>query len=799
MVYIRAKQFYTKMKKKKSPSPAKMGKKEVRRTVEEFLSAHAGQSFSLRNLFKQLSFTSHPLKMLCIDVLNEMLDDEAVVRNADGEVSIGRLKHVVEGTFTRTHGGRNFVDLPDGTGVSVYDEDTLHALPGDKVRVSLFAKRRSSSKLHGQVIEILERSNKPFIGTLQVHHTAAFLLMQGPTALPNDILIPLAKLNGGKDGDKVLVRVTEWPQEARNPRGEVVDVLGQAGDNNTEMHAILAEFGLPYRYPENVEKAAANIPATISAEEIGKREDMRSVTTFTIDPRDAKDFDDALSIRPLTLPSGSPQSGGEQPPRLWEVGVHIADVSHYVTEGSVIDKEGQQRATSVYLVDRTIPMLPERLSNFICSLRPDEEKLCYSVIFDIDSEANVRASRIVHTVIKSDRRFAYEEVQYLLEQAGEASPEDMLVPTQQPKPVETEEFPDVAPAQPRKEPLPAEHFREELITLNRLAHILRQRRMKDGAISFDREEVRFEIDADGKPLRVYFKRAKDANKLIEEFMLLANRTVAERIGRVPKSQRAKTLPYRIHDTPDPHKLDELSNFVGRLGYRIITQGRKKEIARSLNKLLDDVKGQKMQVLVENVTLRAMMKAKYSTVNIGHYGLGFDFYTHFTSPIRRYPDLMVHRLLTRYLDEQARSASQPKYERLCEHSSEMEQLAANAERASIKYKQVEFLSDKIGQEFNATVSGVTDFGIYAEIDENKCEGLIAVRYLGDEPFDFDEPNFRLVGRHTHTVFTIGDKLRIKVAQANLERKQLDFHLVARLGEQPKKQKTYFSLDDKRRKK
>ena len=772
------------MKKKSNPSPAKMGKKEVRKAVEDFLGQHAGQSYTLKGLFRKLQFTSHPLKMLCIDVLNEMLDEEAVTRNADGEVSIAKLQHVVEGTFTRTHGGRNFVDLPDGTGVSIYDEDTLHALPGDKVRVSLFAKRRSSSKLHGQVIEILERSNKPFIGTLQVHHTAAFLLTQGPAAPPNDILIPLDKLGGGKEGDKVLVRVTEWPPQARNPRGEVIDVLGPTGDNNTEMHAILAEYGLPYRYPENVEKAAANIPATISAEEIAKREDLRDVCTFTIDPRDAKDFDDALSIRPLAE-------------GLWEVGVHIADVSHYVTEGSVIDKEGQQRATSVYLVDRTIPMLPERLSNFICSLRPDEEKLCYSVIFQIDADAQVKDSRIVHTVIKSDRRFAYEEVQYLLEQAGEASPEDLLTPTQKPLPVETEEFPDLQNDAPKKEPLPAEQFKEQLIALNRLAHILRERRMKDGAINFDREEVRFEIDADGKPLRVYFKRAKDANKLIEEFMLLANRTVAERIGRVPKGVKAKTLPYRIHDTPDPGKLEELANLVGRLGFRIMTQGRKKEVARSLNKLLTDVRGQKLQALVENVTLRAMMKAKYSTVNIGHYGLGFDFYTHFTSPIRRYPDLMVHRLLTRYIDEQARSASQPKYERLCEHASEMEQLAANAERASIKYKQTEFLSDKIGQEYDATVSGVSDFGIYAEIDENKCEGLIAVRYLGDEPFDFDEPNFRLVGRHSHTVFTIGDKIRIKVAQANLERKQLDFQLVSRLDEQPQRQKNYFSLEEKRR--
>ena len=763
------------MKKTSKTSPAKMGKKEVRQALQDLLTRTAGQSHTIKQIFRQLRFTSHPLKMLCIDVLNEMLDEDLITYDEDGRISLRKQQPTLcEGIFTRTHGGRNFVDLPDGSGISIYDEDTLHALPGDKVRVSLFAQRRNSRKQHGQVIEILQRSTKPLVGVLQVHTHAAFLITQD-TTLGRDVLIPTDKLLGAKDGDKVLVRVTEWPQQARNPRGEVIDVLGPKGENDTEMHAILAEYGLPYSYPQNAEAAAAKIPVAIPDDEIQRREDLRQVTTFTIDPRDAKDFDDALSIR--TLSEGH-----------WEVGVHIADVSYYVAEGSLLDKEAQQRGTSIYLVDRTIPMLPERLSNFLCSLRPDEDKLCYSVLFDIDEQARVHASRIVHTVIRSDRRFAYEEVQYLLEQAGEASPDDLLTPTQKPLPVETEEFPDLANQSTRKEPLPAEQFAQELITLNRLAHILRERRLKDGAINFDREEVRFEIAPDGKPLSVYFKRAKDANKLIEEFMLLANRTVAERIGRVPKGTKAKVLPYRIHDTPDPHKLDDLSKLVGRLGFRILTEGRRKDVARSLNKLLHDVQGQRMQALVENVTLRAMQKAKYSTVNIGHYGLGFDFYTHFTSPIRRYPDLMVHRLLTRYLDRDARSASQPKYERMCEHASEMEQLATNAERASVKYKQVEFLTDKIGQEFDATVSGVTDFGLYAEIDANKCEGLIAVRYLGDEPFDFDEPNFRLVGRHSHTTFTLGDKIRIRVAQANLLRKQVDFDLVARLDDPPQLTRT-----------
>ena len=738
--------------KKTSTSRSKIGKKELRSTVSHYLSLHPGDYFTPKQLFKALKFTTHPLKMLCIDVLNEMIDSQDIVVNEDGEFSYNGRAQVCEGVFTRTSGGRNFVDLPDGGGVSVYDDDTLHALPGDKVKVSLFAKKRGSDKIHGQVIEILKRNEKPFIGSLQVGKQFAFLV-NPDGSLPHDILIPIDKLKGGHTGEKALVKVTSWPENARNPIGEVVDILGESGNNDTEMHAILAEFGLPYRYPESVELAANKIEPGITPEEIAKREDFRNVLTFTIDPRDAKDFDDALSIRKV-------KEG------VWEVGVHIADVSHYVLEGSIIDKEAQKRATSVYLVDRTIPMLPERLCNFICSLRPDEEKLSYSVVFEMNEDADVLNHRIVHTVIKSDRRFYYEEVQHLLEQCNEASPEDYQYPT---------------PEQPLAEGAkPAETYKEELIILNRLAHKLREERMKEGSIDFDREEPRFEIDEKGKPLSVYFKRAKDANKLVEEFMLLANRTVAESVGKVKKGgAKAKTFPYRVHDMPDPTKLDNLEHFVSKFGYMIRTQGTKAEVAKSLNKLLKDVKNQPIQQLVETVSLRAMMKARYSTVNIGHYGLAFDYYTHFTSPIRRYPDLMVHRLLTRY-EEGGKSASQQKYEGLCEHSSDMEQLAANAERASIKYKQVEFMADKIGEEFDATISGVTDFGVYAEIDENHCEGLIAVRFLGDEPFDFDERNYCLTGRVTHHKFSLGDKIRIKVAKANLYRKQLDFDFVRKIS-------------------
>ena len=705
-------------------SYSKKGSDKLRAQVDEYISKQGNNTFNYKQVAYAIGATT-PINQRAVAMyLAELAFDGDILETAPGRYKAPSRSSYATGTFVRRSNGKNSVIIDDDEeAIFVAERNSMHALNGDRVSVTIAARRRGAEP-EAEVVEILERKPQVFIGTLKVDKHFAYLLTDSKY-LASDIFIPKGKLKGGETGDKAVVKITEWTDEAKNPKGEVVDILGKKGENNAEINAIMAEFGLPYVYPEAVEKAAKKIESGITEEVVAKRLDMRGVTTFTIDPKDAKDFDDALSIRRL-------EDG------KWEIGVHIADVTHYVKPDSIIDKEAQKRATSVYLVDRVVPMLPEHLCNGICSLRPDEDKLTFSCIFKMDDNAKGLDSKIVRTVIRSKRRYAYEEAQEVID-SGKGD------------------------------------YAEELATLNRLAKILRKERYENGSVEFDRVEVRFDIDEKGHPTGVYFKESKDANKLIEEFMLLANKTVAQAIGAPQGKKKPKAFVYRVHDQPDPGKLADLSTLSRTFGYKVKSSGSAREVNKSINRMLSEVKGKGEENFLSTLAIRSMAKAIYTTTNIGHYGLGFEYYTHFTSPIRRFPDMMVHRLLEKYLSG-GRSVNVDKLEMQCKHSSDMEQLAANAERASIKYKQVEYMNDHLGEEYEGVISGVTEWGLYVEINENKCEGLVPVRDLADDFYDLDEKNYCLVGRRRNQRYRLGDPIKVRIARANLDKKQLDFAIV-----------------------
>jgi ribonuclease R len=718
--------------------------------IVEWFEAHPTESCNYLQLSQEFGIYGRTQRTDVYHALVDLLAQDFLKESSPGRFKLAarRVDNEQEGIFTRRSNGIHSVTTDGGDTFTIYDGNDMRALTGDRVRFQAQSRPSKAAKAakggkpgrkpkasaadqqpEARVVEVVERAPHRFVGTVQRNGNYIFVIPDN-RALDKDFYVREEDSRKCKDGDKVVIDFKEWPAFSRNPFGAVVDILGKTGDNTTEMHAILAEYGLPYKYPESPVRAANRIADGCTDEEIARRLDMRDVTTFTIDPRDAKDFDDALSLR--KLPNGH-----------WEAGVHIADVTYYVHPDTVIDREAYSRATSVYLVDRTIPMLPERLCNELCSLRQDEEKLAFSVIFEMDDDANVVHSNICRTAIRSNRRFTYEEAQEIIE-TGKG---------------------DFAP---------------EVLALDRLAKQLRARRFAEGAIAFDRVEVKFEIDDKGKPVSVYFKESKDANKLVEEFMLLANRTVAEAIGKVTKNHKAKTFVYRVHDKPTPERLESLADTAARFGHKLNALGSNRELSQGINRLMKDIHNRPEENLLSTLAVRSMAKAVYSTENIGHYGLAFDYYTHFTSPIRRYPDMMVHRLLDRYLAQGGRSVPAAQWEEYCKHSSDMEQLAASAERASIKYKQAEYLSERLGQTFEGIISGVTEWGFYVELNDNKCEGMVPVRDLKDDHYIFDEKNFCLIGRSSHRRFTLGDKVQVQVASVNMERKTVDFALIEDSG-------------------
>lgn len=710
-------------RRSKKESPQSANKKILRSKILGIFNQNTAQALNYKQISAKLGLSDPDQKKLISDVLEELLRNGQLIEIERGKYKLKVRGGHITGTVQMTRSGAAYI-ITDEVKEDVYinNRNVNRALNGDKVKVYLYA-RREGQRLMGEIVEILEQRERTFVGTIE-RSSGYYFLIPDNRDMPYDIFIHPRNLKGAIEGQKVVARITDWPPSAKNPFGEVVDVLGVAGLHETETHAILAEFELPYKFPENVLRQAETVPGEITAQEIKSRRDFRQTTTFTIDPGDAKDFDDALSISKL-------DNGN------WEIGVHIADVSHYVKPFSEIDKEAYARGTSVYLVDRVVPMLPERLSNDLCSLKPHLDRLCFSAVFEMTGQAEVVNQWFGRTVIHSDRRFSYEEAQQIIE-TGEGD------------------------------------LSAEILQFHKLASILRGERFKRGSFSFERVEVKFYIDEKGKPTGVYFKEAKDSNWLIEEFMLLANKKVAERIGKVKQGQRAKTFVYRIHDRPNAEKLINFSNFIRQFGYSVKTASHK-SIADSMNKLLTDIQGKNEQYIIESLAIRTMAKAKYSTQNIGHYGLSFEHYTHFTSPIRRYPDLMVHRLLDMYLHNDP-SENQQKIEGMCIQSSMMEDRAVSAERASVKYKQVEFLQDKIGQKFEGIISGISEWGFYVELTENHCEGMVPMRDMDDDFYEYDEKNYCLVGAQTRRRFVIGQKVNIEIARTNLAKRQMDFRLV-----------------------
>lgn len=711
-------------------------KSDLEREILNIFHKEPRKVFNYKQISKRLHVNDHGLKVLLSRLMDELTHQGLLLQEGKGRYKLKDVKVFIEGKIQIARSGSAFV-ISEETEVDTFipPSKTGGAFDGDTVKVSISSFSRGK-RPEGTIVEILQRSKTEFTGIIDKSLKYAFLIPIDKRS-STDIFIPLSKLNGAEDGQVALARVTEWPEDtSSNPVGEIIEVFGKRGENDTEICSILAEFGLPRGFPQALEEEAKLIPTDIPETEIKKRKDFRKTTTFTIDPVDAKDFDDALSIKKL-------ENGN------YEVGVHIADVTHYVKPNTKIEQEAKLRATSIYLVDRVIPMLPEILSNHVCSLRPHEEKLCYAAVFEMNESGELKSDWFGRTVILSDHRFTYEEVQDILE-TGEV----------------------LHNATP--------HLKDCLITLNDIAKVLRNKRMRNGALSFDRAEVKFTLNEKAEPTGVYFKEQKDAHKLIEEFMLLANRKVAELVGKANTKTGKKTPPpfvYRVHDSPPLEKLNNFSLFIKRFGYTINT-GSGKETARSLNKLLSEVKGKKEANVIETLAVRSMSKALYTTDNAGHYGLAFDYYTHFTSPIRRYPDMMVHRLLDDFLNDK-KPSNKEELEKGCKHSSQMELLASEAERASIKFKQVQFLEDKIGMEFKGLISGVTEWGIFVELEENKCEGLIRLSDIQGDFYEYDEKNYRVIGRRRKKAYQLGDEIMVRVKRADLEKKQLDFEILMRI--------------------